>query len=567
MAMPGPRAICPAIPAIFVLGACTGLIGEPSDDRLTPREADSDPPPGVQVLPDEACAVTEAGASPLARLTKEEYADVIQDVLELDSTGVEAILGADSQVGPFLANTDAVALVHVDQYASAAETVAILARPRLDALAGCDPVSAGRESCMEALIRGVGARLFRRPLSEESVQIFRALQAAESSFSDGATTVLETMLQSPQFIYHFTLSASPDSSEGWVTLDGYDLASRLSFFLWRSVPDELLRAAAAAGQLTDPEQVEAHARRMLQDPRAVATIKAFYVEILELHALPEMAKDYPEFTHARRRSMLEETTRFVEWVHYGDVPAADRFRALFESETAFVDDEMADHYGVAAGEPWEQVLLDPDRRAGILTHPSVLSVLGKAGQSAPVQRGVVVRERILCHELPSPPPNINVDDPPPDPDTPRRAQFEQHRTDPACSGCHSLIDPVGFGFENFDGMGRFRDFDGGEPVDASGHLTDTIDFDADGAGDADLEFNGAAELSRHFAQTEQVRACMTLQWFRFAHRRLETTRDGCAIRAALDRLESSGGDLQELIVQLAVSETLRHVDMEEGEGR
>jgi len=194
--------------------------------------------------------------------------------------------------------------------------------------------------------------------------------------------------------------------------------------------------------------------------------------------------------------------------------------------------------------------MDPARRSGLLTQASLLAMHAKPDQTSPVHRGKFVRERLLCQVIPDPPPNIDVSPPPYDPTLSTRERFAQHRDDSACSGCHALMDPIGFGFENYDAIGRWRDTDGIHPVDATGSFVSTHDLDGD--------FEGVVEMSDQLAGSEEVRACMAEQWFRFALKRVTGTRDYCSFTAAYDQFRESGWSIREFMVAIATTEAFAH---------
>jgi hypothetical protein len=207
-----------------------------------------------------------------------------------------------------------------------------------------------------------------------------------------------------------------------------------------------------------------------------------------------------------------------------------KLSALFTSKTVFYNQDLAAYYGLSAGSSFESTTFDHDRAFGMLTLPAVLSLLAKPAESSPIYRGKFVREALLCQLLPAPPPNIPK---PPDvePGVSTRERLSQHEQDEACSSCHSLIDQIGFGFEHYDTLGRYRSEDGGKPVDASGEVFDTDDLDG--------KFVGVGELARRLASSTQVQECVTRQWFRFALSRFERDVDNCNLKRILDRLRAS----------------------------
>jgi hypothetical protein len=276
-------------------------------------------------------------------------------------------------------------------------------------------------------------------------------------------------------------------------------------------------------------------------------IRSFHEELLEVEHVDELAKDqaaYPQFDDSLRQAFATEVGRFAEHVFREDA----RLQTLLSGSFTVGDARLAAHYDAPSPGADGRIDLDPSRRAGILTLASVMAVHGKAAQSAPIHRGLLVQERFFCNELPPVPADIDADDPEPDPNVPRRDQFELHAENP-CASCHRLIDPVGFGFEHYDGIGAFRQEDGGEAVDATGQALQT---------DVDEPFEDAVELVQRMAESEQVRSCMATHWFEFATARSLEEVDACALREPLTAFSQSG-NLRELLVGLVTSDAFVHV--------
>jgi hypothetical protein len=202
------------------------------------------------------------------------------------------------------------------------------------------------------------------------------------------------------------------------------------------------------------------------------------------------------------------------------------------------------------GEGFERVSLDPKQRAGLLTQASLLAVNAKPNQSSPVHRGKFVRERLLCQPLPPPPNNVNIQPPDVDPKATTRQKFAQHSSDPYCAGCHKLMDPIGFGFESYDGIGQFRTKDHGLPVDASGELTGTRDSDG--------KFDGAIELAARLGDSAEVRECVATQWFRFGYGHGEEKADSCAMSQLQDAFRAADYNVKELLVALTRTDAFRY---------
>jgi hypothetical protein len=523
------------------VASCTGIIG----DGLEQAE----PPPNVPL-------------APLRRLTRSEYDQTIAAL-----TGASARPGTtfvpDEKVGPFDVNASAaVSEVLVDQYMDAAELVALELTQDVAAILPCDPSVDGEEPCARAFAREFGKRAYRRPLGDDEVERALGLWSAGkegASFTDGIRVLIQGFLQSPYFLYHVELGQAPAPGESVVPLSGYELANRLSYFLWDSMPDEPLDAVAGDGSIADPQVLDAQVRRMLADPRSALGIGNFHVQWLGVDRLAEVEKDpllFPAWSPELAAAMETETRMFSDWVvRQGDSTLA----TLLSAPTTFADGQLAALYGTthpegAGAAAFALVPLDEARRGGLLTQAGFLAVHAHPDQTSPVFRGALVRENFFCSALPPPP--DDVDDTPPglDPTIPTKERFEQHRADPACSGCHVLMDPIGFGFEHFDATGAWRDVDGDNPVDALGELVAT---------DVDGEFDGARELAAKLAVSGSVRACLVHQWLRFALGRLEQPEDAVTEKK-LSSAFASDGNLRELIVAIATSDTMRYLRIAEG---
>jgi hypothetical protein len=242
-----------------------------------------------------------------------------------------------------------------------------------------------------------------------------------------------------------------------------------------------------------------------------------------------------------RASMAASVEAFIDhvmWEQNGDL------EELLTADYAFVDERLASVYGVegVTGDELQLVTLNPTQRRGLLTHPALLAKLSLPNQSSPVERGAFVRQQLFCQQLPPPPEDLVVVPPDPDPSLSTRERFIAHREDPACAGCHQLMDPIGFGFEHYDAIGAFRlEEENGQPVDARGELIET---------DTDGPFEGALELSDRLAESEMVRRCVTQQWFRFTFGRTETADDQCMLDDVYAAFEASGWDVREALIAL-----------------
>lgn len=554
------RTLAPATLALLLaLPACSGEVGAgPAGPRGTSRE----PSPG---LPGACEGALDPGTTPFRRLTRDEYDHTVRDLLG-DTTQPAREFPPDEALGAFGAGT-AVSLLQVELYASTAERLAARAVTDLPALLPCDPAEIGRDACARAFVEDFGLRAYRRPLERAEADALYALYA-ESAPLDGFAAAIElvvtAMLQAPSFLYRVELGGVPAgrvaSGASVVRLTDFELATRLSYLLWRSTPDEALLAAAVRGELADADAVEAQARRMLEDPRAREAVGTFFEQYLGLEGIDEVGRDetlYPEWSPAIARRMRREALAFVDHVIWEDDA---RFETLLTASYSFVDERLAALYGVpgVTGAELVRVELDPERRAGLLTLPAVLAMQSNPDQSSPVYRGKHVREVVLCQMLPNPPDGLAISAPDPAPGLTTRERFAEHRTDPSCASCHQLMDPIGFAFEHYDAIGLWRDTEGDLPIDDRGEIT--------GAGDADGTFEGAVELAERIAESTQARQCFATQWLRFGLGRAETTADACTLAEVSAAFEASDGDVLETIVAITRTDAFRYRRAIESEG-
>ncbi len=411
------------------------------------------------------------------------------------------------------AGANAVTSVHVAEQLAAAERLAA-------AFPDCDG------ACAEAFARDFGRRAFRRPLTEAEVARYAPL---------GARTAARAMLASPHFLYRTELGTPAGDA---YRLTGHETAAALSYFLWGTTPDAALDAAADAGRLDTAAGVEAEARRMLDDPRARETLGAFALQWLGVESLPTVTRD-AALSDALRQDMLEETRRFVTHVAFDGGGTGE----LFTADYTFASPALAAYYGLAAGDP---TALDA-RRAGLLGHGSVLATYAHSDQTSPIRRGLFVRRALLCQPLPPPPPDAGGV-PDVDPGATTRERFAQHTASPFCHSCHRYIDDVGFGFERFDAVGRWRETENGLPIDGLGDMND---LEGLGTGTR-APYRSLPELGALLAESRAARRCFVTQVFRFALGRMETPDDACALDA-LDARLAETDDVRALLVAVAAS--------------
>lgn len=432
---------------------------------------------------------------PLRRLTAFEYRNTVEDLF----AGIalpEIPLPVDDKREGFDNNADALipSKLHIDQYNAAAEAIADVATANLGLLIDCTPDT--DPNCSTRFVAEFGAKAFRRPLTADEAVAFHAFfdgPPGDVDFAAGVEVTLQLMLQSPQFLYRLELHEPGGAAGELAPLDAYQLATRLSYFLWSSMPDAELLAAAGAGELATPAQIEAQVRRMIDDPKAERAFLHFYRQWSDLGKIDAVSKlDEDGYDDATRASLREEFDRFVrDILFHGD----GKFSDLLQSNRTFVDDRLAALYGVAPPGPdmWAEVELDPTQRAGLFTQPAFLAGHGHPLNPSPVKRGDYVLRNLLCTDVGSPPPIAEaMNSPKPQPGMTNREVYTEITKAEQCIGCHKVINPIGFAFEHYDTMGRFRSLDQGLPVDASGSFgalawADAIEMMAELAGDADVQ--------------------------------------------------------------------------------
>lgn len=529
--------------------ASGGETADPSDDDggdSSGGDSDTgeDPPP-------PACVGGDVGESQTHRLTRTEYDRAVRMLLGEGTPLESERLGfSDGSVGPFAHNAKKpVAEETVEDYQALAEAAADDAATRLDEVVEC---SIEAFDCPDQFIASFGRSAYRRTLTDDEHERLRAVfdLGAQTELSEGYRLVIAAVLQSPHFLYRVELGDG-EAPDGLITLTSVEMASRLSFFLHGSPPDATLLDAAEAGLLDTPEGIEETVRDMLDDPRAREIIGSFpsqWLGVARTESLERAAPYSDVFDDELWAQMRAEVQEFGADVLFdGDA----RLQTLLTARHTFVTPDLAELYDVAVeSDGWSRVELDPEKRSGVLTSAAFLAVTAHPDQTSPVLRGAIVRENLFCDEPPPPPPG--VDDTPPaiDPTLPTRERFDQHRTDPACAGCHVLMDPIGYGFENYDPIGRFRETENGFLVDASGEIALTPNSNG--------TFDDAIDLIDQLAASTDVARCVQTQVFRWGNGRDPQAADECGQEHIYAAFAESDYDIRELIVALTISDAFRY---------
>ena len=348
----------------------------------------------------------------------------------------------------------------------------------------CRPAgSSNEESCARQIVATLARRAFRAPVNETDMQPLLAFYRSgrqEGSFDLGIERALQLILASPKFVFRAERDPAELKPGSVHRVSDVELASRLSFFLWSSIPDDELLAEANAGRLKDPSVLERQTRRMLADPKAQALVSNFAGQWLHLRNLRNAqphADDFPDFDDNLRHAFQRETELLFESVMREDRSVVDLLRADY----TFVNERLARHYGIpnVYGSQFRRVPVTDDKRKGLLGHGSLLTLTSHATRTSPVLRGKFILENILGTPPPSPPPDVPALKENEKGQKPKtvREQMAEHRANPTCASCHKIMDPIGFALDNFDAVGAWRTEDAGAPIDVSGELTDGTRID------------------------------------------------------------------------------------------
>ena len=533
---------------------------------LTACEGTSDPGPAgrrggrVTCVPDQIVL----GTAPMRRLSNVEYLNTLSDLFPGAAPTLPP-LPADAPVAGF--ENDAASLGPSDVRIARYEEIAFIFTrdataddAALARFTGCAAFATDPEqqACAEQFVDAFGLVTHRRPLEAEERTRYLMLfdtQRRAIDFRGAIQLVAMAMLQGPYFIYRLELS--PGAGGGpTIALSDWELATRMSYFLWQSMPDQELLDAAAAGELSDPMLAELHARRMIEDPRAAEAVIDFHRQWLELDRIyagehATRAND-PEgvWTASTQASAHEEMERFIGSVFERE----GTLSALLTSRRAFVNRTMAGIYGVegpADDATFLEVDLPAGERAGVLTRVSTMASHAHAGNPSPPLRGVYVMTHLLCDPPEAAPAGVDLSPPTAPPGSgpmTNRQLFDERTARPACSRCHTQINGIGYGFEHYDERGVYLELDESLPVDATGTLEGT---------DVDGPYDGAIELSERMADSRTIEACATERFFRFAAGRAPELADTCVLGTLRARFHEAEGDMRELMVALITSPELR----------
>jgi hypothetical protein len=531
----------PALSAMLwmtcVVTACSGAIEDPAPGRTMGEPAAK---PTCQ----------SASMRRVRRLSTREYLNVVADVLGPEfAAEARPMLPLEARHAGFDNQDSALLVSPVFQEAVAAVAERLSARVDPDRLAPCDPTEE-HGACLERFARSIARQAYGRPLEEDELE--RLLTAASSGedYPAAVRLVVEVVLQSPHTLYATELGAlTAEASPAPVELTQHERASQLSLLLTAARPDDALLEAADQEMLSDSAALQDQVERLLATPRAHEQLRLFVAGWLDMGPVADAPKEpqaFPLFTPEVAAAMQEELDAFID-----DKVAGGHgdFSALMTDVSDHIPDALLPIYASDLLPDADRPTLDSSKRRGILSLPAVLTYHSADHHSGPIERGLLVRRQLLCQSVPPPPESVlqRIAAMPVDThDTARttRQTYEAHVNEPFCQGCHGQFDPIGFGLEEMDGIGRFRTLENDLPVDSSGELTGT---------DVDGTFVGVAQLSAKLSQSSMLQACLARHFFRFAAARPPEPAELCLSDSWAQSFAEQGGQLSELILRYVTS--------------
>jgi len=410
--------------------------------------------------------------------------------------------------------------------------------------------TADRTAAARQILERFATRAYRRPVKPDELarlmKLFQFADQAQEPFERSIQHALKAVLVSPQFLFRIERDADPNNPEAIHPVSQHELATRLSYFLWATMPDAELIRLADQGKLRDPGVLPAQVRRMLKDPKSSALTENFAGQWLMLRTLATMTPDkgtYRSFDPALRSAMVRETELYFDHVMREDRSILE----FLDSDYTFVNDRLARHYGISGvtGGEFKKVVLADRNRGGLVTQGSVLTVTSNPTRTSPVKRGKWILENVLGTPPPPPPPDV----PELEEDSKAvltgslRQRMEKHRANASCAVCHAKLDPLGFGLENFDGVGAFRETDGKFKIDPSGELPDGS------------KFSGPAELRKMLlAKSDQFRRCLSEKMLTYALGRGLEYYDRCAVDDIMSALKTGDDKFSAMMIAIVQSD-------------
>ncbi len=509
-----------------------------SDEAPPPRHAE---PRMRKLLAKQYVSSVKALLGPAAAALAKPPADIA-------SQGFDAIGATELAPGE-----SALAAYELSAQAIANRVIADVAK--IPALMGCTPEGPADAACFERFVRAFGRRAFRRPLEDAEVARYVAVATGTAARYQnayaGTAYLVMAFLQSPYFLYQVEVGEPDPEEPTRRRLTGFELATRMAYFLTDAPPDDALLDAAAAGELATPEAMRARALALVERPEARDALDGFYAERMKLRGLEALTKDpaqFPQFSPQLAAAMREEALlllRDVVWTANAD------YRELYTAPYAFVNAGLAQLYGTGAvtATGFEKRTLPPERQ-GVFGQAAFLAREAHPTSTSPTRRGRFVSERVLCIDIPPPPPEVVTELPPPVPGMPMtmRERLRRHAENEACASCHVRMDGIGLGLEHFDAVGHHRLYDDGLPIDPAGEV-----FEVGG-------FAGVAGLAALVRERPELHRCWVRSLYRHATGHIEVDADEASLVDVDQRFELAQYRLKDLLVEIVASDAFRFVD-------
>jgi hypothetical protein len=496
----------------------------------------------------------DPGHVTIRRLNRAEYNNTIRDLVGVDFHPAEDFPADDVGNGfDNIGDVLSIPPILMEKYLAAAEKIVnkAFATPEirkrlLNGLTGGSNARSGAYRVLEPFAR----RAYRRPVTrQEMKRLVEFVELADNNgdgIEAGIKLAMQAILVSPNFLFRVELDPEPGNPKAVRTLNDYELATRLSYFLWSSMPDDELFAVVRKGVLRQGDNLEKQVRRMLKDPKSHALVENFADQWLQIRNLKTVSPDtgqFPSFNEKLRADMAKETELFFEYVMHEDRSILE----FLDADYTFLNERLAKHYGIAGvqGESFRKVSLRDSPRGGVLTQASILTITSNPTRTSPVKRGKWILENILGTPPPPPPPDAGElsEDKDVVLSGSLRRRMEQHRANPNCASCHERMDPLGFGFENFDAVGAWRVKDGKFPIDSSGVLP------------SGQKFRGPKELKAILKTKEgEFRHCLTEKMLTYALGRGLEDSDAWAVDEIANAVARNGNKFSSLVMEIVKSD-------------
>lgn len=511
------------------------------------------------MAPEDSYEKVTPGPVAMRRLTRVQYDNSIVDLFGPDIV-IPTISEPDTIKGGFLsvgASTSSYTARGVESLENASYGIAkqIIENESIrSTILPCTPVDHTDADCATEFVAELGERVWRRPLTQEEINSYSniVLEAAGvyTDFHKGVEFAIAGLLQSPNFLYRIELGEDDPDNPGQRRFTDTELASRLSFFLWNSIPDQELLEAAKSGSLSTREGLFTQAKRMLDSPKAKDGVANYFNEYLRLYKLKDMTKDptlFEHYSHQLSEDAATETLKFLENIVFEE---ESDIRESLTAKSSFVNHRLAAIYDIPYSGTTEefQYVEHPEsrHRPGLLGQVSFLAQHGHSVSTSATLRGSAVRSILLCYEIPPPPVDVDTSIPEASGTTlTLRDRVAEHLENPSCAGCHMLMDPIGLGLENFDSIGRWREKDNGVTIDATGDL--------DG-----VHFTNPTELAKLISENERFTWCMTRGLGRYATGREESRDEEAHVEVLNERLIHHEYEIKPLLLEVIMSPLFRN---------